>query len=459
MIDNLTSLTIRGALVTEQAEFAGLPEAIDLPSPKPTRPQDARVVRAIRSQVEWTPRTLDSFVPEDHPARAVWAFLERLDLSGFYASIKAVADRPGRPATDPQVLLALWVFATVQGIGSARQLARLCEEHDAYRWIRGGTAVDYHLLADFRVDHQAAFDALLTEIVAAMMAEGLVNLEEVAQDGVRIRASAGASSFRGREALGRCLAAAQARVKELAEQRDHPDPQVSARQRAARERAAQEREERVKAAVELLPELEKIKERQRKKRGKAGERVSEARASTTDVDGRIIRMADGGYRPAYNGQLATDCASQVIVGVGVVTIGADQGQALPMEEQLAQRTGQHPRQYLIDGGFVDRDDITTLEKQGTQVYAPVPSGRGNMSENEPHRGDSPQVVAWRERMATEQAHTIYKDRAATAECVNAHLRARYNVHQFRVRRAPQVLTVLLLIAVTHNLFRWMALAR
>lgn len=437
-----------------------MPEPVASPAESATRPQDARVMRAVRHQVEWTPRTLDSLLPQEHPARSVWVFLERLDLSGFYASIRAVADRPGRPASDPQVLLALWVFATVQGIGSARELARLCEEHDAYRWLRGGVPVDYHLLSDFRVAHQAALDALLTDIVAAMMAEGLVTLEAVAQDGVRVRASAGASSFRGREALQQCLAAAQAQVKQLAEQRDHAEPRVSTRQQAARERAAREREERVQAAVDLLPELETIKERQRKKRGKAGERVTEARASTTDADTRIMRMADGGSRPAYNGQLATDCASQVIVGVGLDTTGADQGQALPLEEQVARRTARHPQRYLMDGGFVDRDDITALAAHGVAVYMPLPPARGNKSGREPtdpHPGDSAAVVAWRQRMATEEARAVYKQRAATAECVNALLRARYHVCQFRVRGAAQILTVLLLVAVTHNLFRWMAL--
>src|SRR5437660_3887420 len=149
--------------MTGQAEFVSMPGPVEAPARKPTRPQDARVVRAVRSQMEWAPRKLDALIAEDHPARAVWAFLERLDLSDFYASIKAVADRPGRPASDPQVLLALWIFATVQGIGKARELARLCQEHDAYRWIRGGVPVDYHLLSDFRVAHQAALDALLTQ--------------------------------------------------------------------------------------------------------------------------------------------------------------------------------------------------------------------------------------------------------------------------------------------------------
>jgi transposase len=400
---------------------------------------------------------LDALLPPDHPARAIWAFLERLDLSAFYGSLKVVADRPGRPASDPRVLLALWIFATVQGVGKARQLARLCEEHDAYRWIRGGVPVDYHLLSSFRVDHHEALDRLLTQIVAALLAQGLVTLEEVAQDGVRIRASAGASSFRKRTTLAGCLALAEARVAQLAAEPD--EAAVTARQQAARERAARGREERVRAAVGLLPELERIKERQRQKRGKAGAKVKEARASTTDADARVMRMGDGGYRPAYNGQFATDHASQVILGVGVSTAGADQGEAGPMAAQVAERTGQHPARYLIDGGFVDRDDITHLEQQGVAVYAPRPAARSAQGPppEEPHAGDSPEVEAWRARMGSEAARTLYQDRAATAECVNAQLRVRYGVTQLPVRGRAKVLTVLLLVAVTHNLSRWIAL--
>jgi len=186
--------------VIEQSGLPKMPAPVDAPPGPATRPEEARVVRPVRSQIEWAPRELDALIPEDHQARAVWAYLERLDLSGFYASIKAVGDRPGRPASDPRVLLALWLFAHVEGVGSARRLGRLCEEHDAYRWIRGGVPVDYHLLAEFRVTHQAALDDLLTKILATMMAANLVTLSRVAQDGMRTRASAGAASFVARPA-------------------------------------------------------------------------------------------------------------------------------------------------------------------------------------------------------------------------------------------------------------------
>ena len=139
-----------------------------------TDPKDARVNRAVRNQIQWMPRDLDSLLTDDHPARAIWALLEGLELSAFYASIKAVLDRPGHPATDPRVLLALWVYATVEGVGSARRLARLCDEHDAYRWLRGEAPINYHMLSDFRVAHQAALDDLLTQIVASLITFGVL---------------------------------------------------------------------------------------------------------------------------------------------------------------------------------------------------------------------------------------------------------------------------------------------
>jgi len=184
----------------------------------PTRPEAARVLRPVREQIQWAPRDLGVAVPEDHPARAIWGLLEKLDLAAFYGSIKAVLDRPGRPTTDPQVLLPLWLLATVEGVGSARRLARLCQEHDAYRWLCGGVPINYHMLSDFRVAHQVApslrsgqaLDDLLAQVVASLMAAGAVTLERVAQDGMRVRASAGAASFRRKSRLKECLETARA---------------------------------------------------------------------------------------------------------------------------------------------------------------------------------------------------------------------------------------------------------
>jgi transposase len=186
--------------------------AVAEPAPEPpTRPEEARVLRPNRSQLQWLPRDLEAAVPQGHAARAIWDLLERLDLAGFYGDIRAVLARPGRPTTDPRVLLAVWLLGTVEGIGSARQLARLCEEHDAYRWVCGGVPINYHMLSDFRVAHQAALDDLLTQIVARLLAARAVRLERVAQDGMRVRASAGAASFRRKARLETCLAGSGAR--------------------------------------------------------------------------------------------------------------------------------------------------------------------------------------------------------------------------------------------------------
>ena len=433
-------------------------------APKPERltsPQQARVLRPVRNQVEWVERDLDASLPDDHPARTIWAFLERLDLSPFYASIRSVLGRAGHPTTDPQVLLALWLFATSEGIGSARQIDRLCKEHDAYRWLCGGVPINYHTLSDFRVAHQEALDNLLTEILASMMSAGLVKLQHVAQDGMRVRASAGTSSFRRESSLQRCLVEAEQQVVALAAEREHPDPGRTARQEAARERAARERQQRVEKALQRLPKVQAAKERSKKTESKAKKKkVTEARVSTTDPESRVMKMPDGGFRPAYNLQLAADEDSQVIVAVAVDTTGSDGGQAPSGVEQVVRRTGRSPKAYLMDGGFAKREDVTTLELCGVTVYAPTRSPRTTTSgrtKADPRCDDTPEVARWRERMETEEAKEIYKGRAATAECVNAHAR-RYGLRQLLVRGADKVLSVLLLVAVTHNLLRWMTLS-
>jgi transposase len=384
--------------------------------------------------------------------------LEKLDLSAFYGAIKAVLDGPGRSTTDPQVLLAVWLLATVEGVGSARKVARLCKEHDAYRWLCGGVPINYHMLSDFRAAHQEALDELLTQIVASLMAAGAVTLERVAQDGMRVRASAGASSFRRQETLGKCLEEARAQVARLAQERDHPDSGVHRREQKAQERAAREREERVTQALGYLPQAQAAKERQRETQAKGKrEKVTAPRVSTTDPEARVMKMADGGFRPAYNAQLATDTASGVIVGVKVVNT-ADPGQAVPMEAQVVQRTGEHPKAYLVDSSFATRADITALDRQGVTVYAPVRLPRNKPEEKRYlHRyEDSSEVVRWRQRMATQEGRAIYKERGATAEWVNAQVR-QHGVSQFTVRGLAKVTTVMLLVAIAHNLLRWSAL--
>ena len=447
----------------DQVSLPNLPEPVERPVRPPTLPAVARLRRPVRNQVEWVERDLDSVLAQDHQARAIWDLLDGMDLDAFYADIKAVTDRPGHPATDPQVLLALWVYATVDSVGSARRLARLCYEHDAYRWLRGGVPVNYHTLSDFRVAHQKAMDGLLTQIVGSLLYVGAVTLEQVAQDGMRVRASAGAASLRRAETLDSCREKAQAQVERLVKEREHPDPDVSKRQRAARERAARERLERVEEALKVLPQVQAAKERQQENLSlERREKVGAARVSTTDPQARVMKMPDGGYRPAYNVELATAPADgnayAIIVGVSVTSEGTDAQQGPPMEEQVHQRTGEHPGAGLYDGGFATRETITTLTKRGVTVYAPVrlPRNKPEAERYQPREGDSPEVAQWRERMATPEAKAIYQRRGSLAEWANAQLRNK-GMQQFTVRGLPKVTAVAVLLVMTQNLLRWLAI--
>ncbi len=433
--------------------FADLPAAPPREVvPTATPPEAARVVEPVRNQVEMVWRDLDSLVAEDHPARAIWGLLARLDLSRFYTEVRAVAGRAGRPATDPRVLLALWVYATVEGIGSARRLAELSERDDVYRWLRGGVPVNYHLLADFRTAHQAALNDVLTEIITTLLAEELVSLKRVAQDGMRVRASAGAASFRREPRLAQLRQEAHEQVERLAAEVGTPGGVASKRERAARARAAQEREERVERALAQVPAVRALKEPR-------AEEQAKARVSTTDPDARVMKMADGGFRPAYNVELATDTASHVVVGVTVTNAGTDTEEAPPMVAQVEARSGQRPEEYLVDGGFAPKQTVPALAAQAITVYAPVQKPKDPArNPHEPLKGDAPVVAAWRQRMGTPEAKAIYKERAATAECVNAHCRSRYGLQQFTVRGVGKVACVVLLTVIAHNLMRWLALA-
>jgi transposase len=410
----------------------------------------ARVLLPNRVQLELRACDLESLLPEGHRARLVWAWVERADLSAMYASIRAVEGGSGRTAIAPEILFALWLYATLEGVGSARAVARFTQEHDAYRWICGGVAVNYHTLADFRSAHGEAFDGLLTDSVAVLLAEGVVSLKRVAQDGIRVRASAGAASFRRGATLEECLEQAREQVERLKGQDDDVPAAVSRRQQAARERAARERQERVERALKRLPEMAEIKAKQGKSR-------EQARVSTTDAQATVMKMADGGYRPAYNGQFASDTETQVVVGVEAVCVGTDMAQLTPMVAQVETRYGQSPAEWLVDGGYPAHEQIDQAAEH-TTVYAPVPKAKD--PDTDPHarkEGDSEAVGAWRERMGTDEAKEIYKERAATAECVNAQARER-GLTRLRVRGTTKVRCVLLLHALAHNLIRTLALA-
>jgi transposase len=430
-----------------QAALFPLPESNDRPE-RPCPEGVARIQQADRSQVRMEVVDLDSLLPADHRARAVWAFVAGLDLSKLYAKVRAVEGGAGRAPIDPKILLALWLYATVEGVGSARALDGLCDSHVAYRWLRGGVGVNYHTLSDFRTAHEAVLSELLTQSVAALMSKGLVELKRVAQDGVRVRAAAGAASFRRKRRLQQCLDEAREQVQRLRQELEEDPAATSRRQQAARERAARERQQRVEEALRQMPEVEEKK---------PADKREEARVSTTDADARVMKMPDGGYRPGFNVQFAADTGAQVVTGVEVTTVGSDRSQMEPMIEQHDARYHRHPSEVLVDGGFVKKEAIDAVTREGVTVYAPVqPSKKDTRDAYEPREDDSEAVAAWRRRMATEEAKKIYRERAATAECVNAAARNR-GLRQFLVRGLGKVRCVALLFALAHNLMRTMAL--
>ena len=411
------------------------------------------MLRAQRTQVSWGLTDLDAQIGEDHPARAIWAVVERLDLSPLYAQIRARDQVAGTSAIDPAILVALWVYATSEGVGSAREIERLIDMHAAYKWICGGVSVRCHTLSDFRSEQGAIFDDLVTQVLALLGQQGLVELSRIAQDGTRIRASAGAGSFRREATLQQLLQ--QAREHLDAVTREAADPEISARRAAARRRGARQRMERLEAALNQIPDVIATKKR-------SGAKDATPRVSTTDPEARVMKMGDGGFRPAYNVQFATTAdEARVIVGIGVTNRGSDAGQAVPMVEQIEGRMGAAPSELLVDGGYAQLDAIETLAGRGVTVYAPVPTPRGETKDRRdpyvPLKGDSEAVSNWRTRMGTEIAKQIYKQRAATAETVNADAKVHRGLDHLVLRGADKVLGTVGLFALTYNILRLITL--
>ena len=414
-----------------------------------------RLRRPERMQGEMRVASLDQLLPLDHMVRVVWDYVSGVDVTPLVQQIKAVPGQPGRDATDPRLLLALWLFATIDGVGSARTLDGLCREHLAYQWLCGGVSLNYHTLADFRSQQTDFLDQLLTESVGTLLHEGLVEIKRVAQDGMRVRASAGASSFRREKTLRACLEEAEAQVQALKNQVDEDPQAATRRQQAARARAARERQERLEQALAERAKLLALREQQKKEKGVKFE-ADELRTSSTDPEARRMKMPDGGTRPGFNVQFATTTDSGIIVGVDVTNVGSDGGLMQPMLAQIEQRYQQLPEQMLVDGGFTTLKDIEQAEANHVEVLGPIKNETAKKAKGEdpfePRPKDGPGVAAWRQRMGTAEAQPLYRLRAATAEWANAGARNR-GMYQVQVRGRQKVLALALLQALAHNLLR------
>ena len=435
--------------MTRETLFGDLPESGGVEREWAGEP---RLREPVRDQVELRVVDLDALLPAEHPARVIWAYVEELDLSALEQAVRARTHGPGQSAASPRLLMALWLYATSQGVGSARALARLCGSHDAYRWLRGGVSVNYHGLADFRTAHADLLDRLLGENVASLSVAGVINLDEVIQDGVRVRASAGSGSYRREKKLYKELRKAQRLIERLKQERDD-DPDASNRRiRAAQERGAREREARVAAALSQLATIKAHRARPgraNRSNRKKGAKRSEPRVSTSDPQARVMKMADGGFRPAYNCQIASVAGGQIAVAVSAEMVGSDRGLMRPMLEALQQHYDQAPKRHLIDGGFNKTDDIEWAAAEGIKIYGPAANSKHKTDPYAARRGDGPGVAAWRRRMKSPHGKGIYK-RRAPGECINARFR-NWGLRQFTVRGIEKVNAVLHWFALANNI--------
>ena len=478
------------------------------------------LIRPInRQQMSWRAVDVERLIGEDHAARAIWALVGRLDLRRFYQAIESSAEEGGRPAFDPQLLISLWVYAYSEGIGSAREVARRCEYDPAFQWLTGLDEVNYHTLADFRVEKQKELDELFTQILGVLSAEGLITLEQVMQDGTKIRALASPRSMHWEKKIHEHLEQARRRVAEMGDPRNE---EASPRAKQARTRARQEQQERLEAALE---ELEKLR------KSKKGEARNHQRISVSEPQARIMRHADGGRTLGYNAQISADAAHGFIVEASGTQAASDWNELLPAVERIEKRMGRKLRQMIADAGYTTRAAIEEMAERkmdflgsmpredGTTgktapnrlppnafVYQPEtnhyvcpegkllrPQGRHNskkkrglvayryqakMSDCQPcarkpeccpenqsqGRGllrlqESAAVVAFREKMAGVEAQAQYRRRGRVVEFCHAWLKSKLGLRQFHVRGLAKVGTELLWTCLTYNLQQWIRLRR
>ena len=379
----------------------------------------------------------EDVLPADHRARVLWHLLGQLDLSPLLAEAKSVEGRQGRDVLSVRMLLTLWLYAISEGIGSGREIERRLKTDPAFQWIVGDQSVGRTKLNEFRVSHRVALDKIFTDVLAVLLHKQLLSLDLVAQDGTRVRASASAPSFRRAESLEACREQAQLHLRAvLAEDDDEAD----LRARKAREAKAREHAERVEAAIAAVKQLDN------------GRRDSKPRASTTDPEARVMKMPDGGFRPAFNVQLATagspEGGPRTIVGARVTNVGSDMGSVKPMLDDIAQRTGRLPETLLADANHASFEDIKDAAARGVEALVSVPK-RSKNAKAQAER--APEIEAWLKRMETDEAKEKFRARASLCELTNAHAKSRFALSTLLVRGIEKVTCVVLLTALVSNL--------
>lgn len=418
----------------------------------------ARVQLPERHQMRMVTKSLEQMVPKNHLARSVVRFVDSLDLSSLYDTIKATEHNVGRPPIDPRILFCLWLYSTLEGETSARRIERLSQNDDIYKYLCGEVSVNYHTLSDFRTQNNELLDLVLTDSIAVLHHNGLVKLETIAQDGMRVRASAGSGSFKRQDTLEEARTKAADYLEQLKSEGDDEDENsgnASSGQKAARERAAREKKERLDDACKQMEDLQERWEKRNSGRNE-NDRRSEPRASKTDPDARRMKMGDGGFRPAYNVQFANDADALLIIKPTVEQVGSDAGLLAPMYSSVCETYNTVPKSWLADGGFSSKPAVASVERAGTKFYGPVAGKKQLQAKGkDPYARqpkDSDSYAKYRERMGTDEAREIYRQRSAAAEFPNAVCR-NHGLNQFRCRGIEKVKSETLWQALAYNLQR------
>lgn len=412
-----------------------------------------RLLRPERNQLRWDLVDLDSQVPPDHRVRVVWWFVAGLELNGFYDRVKARDAVAGRPASDPAVLLAVWLYATIESEGSARKIARLCRDHAAYRWLCGGVPVNHDMLSAFRREYEAELDRLLTQSLRGLIREGLLRLDEVMIDGTKVAARASRRSLMKADRLGKLQARVAEHVARLKRELDADPSGTEKRQRALR--AAEDQEARLRRARSVLAEREAEQAERAKSHAKAEAEKGSPSVSTSDPEVRSMKMADGVTRPAWNVQVAT--AEGFIVAIDPTDKRNDSGLAQETLAEVEERCEQVPARLLGDGTAVTQEDLVTLgeKRPALTVYSPPAEERDDVKaetlrKRQWQRQREPEAVkAWRVRMESDEAAEVYRRRKLT-EHAHARLKNR-GFGRVLVDGLAKVRSVCLMHALAHNL--------
>lgn len=488
--------------------------------PKPTSPkmEPAKRVKPIdRSQSFWGAIDIEKLIERDHPARGIWAMVSRLDLSQIEEKIKAVEGRAGQNTLDPRLLMALWIYAYSEGIGSARQLSRMCEYEPGCQWLTGMQQVNHHTLSDFRVDHKDNLDGIFVQVLGLLSAEGFVELKRIAHDGTKIKAQAASSSFRREDRIREHLDLARQQVEAVA---SSDSEELSQREIQARNRASRDRQQRLQQAIKELEQLQQTRAASEKDR---------VRVSETDPEARVMKQSDGGFAPSYNVQISTDAANGIIVGVDVTQAGNDCDQLVNAIDRVEANTGHTPEQVLVDGGYTMKNaNIEAMAKRGIDLNGPVVENNSEASfkrrsvqpefypdqfrhdegtdtlicpadkvlklrqtrqcegcidytyqasvtdcQQCPFRDqccpkassrmvvrkqDSPAVAAFKAKMQSDDAKQLYRSRAQLAEFPNAWIKDKLGLRQFRLRGRQKVRAEAVWACLTYNIQQWLRLS-